>query len=802
MFDRIAGWVGRDDALPIAARLRIAAGVGLLAVFVLALAGIVALDSLFVAGTTSDLQPGDIAPVDILAPASITYISDVLTEQRRTAAIAAVSPVYDPPDPGVARQQVQLLRDILDYADGVRRDPYGTPAQKRDDLVAITALTLDDDIVTALLRMNDDMWQATDGEAVLVLERVLRESIREIDLPVIIDTLPTQVSVRFDPASAAVVIALIEDVMRPNRQQNPAATELARAAAAEAVAPESRTFERGQIVIRAGARIDAGDYEALSRLGLLQADDMRGWRMLRALLAASLVTTAVFLYVSGVARALFQQAERLIMLAVIALIVLLGARIFSPDGQLNLLYPASAAALIAVVLTRVDIAVVWSLGLGLLAGLMFNNSLEAAALITGGGMMGALAMQRSERVNRFFFAGAVISLTNTVIVLVFAIDAVEGRDLNVALAYALINGVITAMTALAAVYALTVLFNLPTNLKLAELNQPSQPLLQRLLREAPGTYQHSLQVANLTEQAVNAIGGNADLARVAALYHDIGKMLNAAFFVENQVEGQNPHDALNDPYRSADIIISHVTDGERLARQYRLPSRLRDFILEHHGTTRVSFFYNRALVQSGDPDSVDPEPFTYPGPTPRSRETAIMMLADSCESTVRARKPANKQEISDIVEQLFELRIREGQLDDSTLTLNDLDTTRTIFIDMLQAVFHPRINYPSAILPARPPVQGRTALNGDDAVRQTPRGLPVVRPDLRSVDEPAISPVSTVEGINRIRATTVAPAIPVDDDDAPLPDVPVLRRPAARPTPAPSTGENAAASDAIPQEEP
>ena len=183
--------------------------------------------------------------------------------------------------------------------------------------------------------------------------------------------------------------------------------------------------------------------------------------------------------------------------------------------------------------------------------------------------------------------------------------------------------------------------------------------------------------------------------RVAALYHDIGKMLNPAFFVENQADNVNPHEALNDPYRSADIIISHVTDGEKLARQYRLPVRIRDFIMEHHGTTLVGYFYTRAVEQADDEEAVDIEQFTYPGPKPQTRETAIMMLADSCESTVRARKPSNKAEIVEIVDSIIDNRMRDGQLDEADLTLKDISITRDIFIEMLQAVFHPRINYPS-----------------------------------------------------------------------------------------------------------
>ncbi len=254
------------------------------------------------------------------------------------------------------------------------------------------------------------------------------------------------------------------------------------------------------------------------------------------------------------------------------------------------------------IITRTEIAIIATMGLGLLVGLMSNNSLEIATMVIVGGTVGALLLRRSERVNSYFFAGLVIALTNTVIVTLFNLEMIssDGSALGSLIVLAVINGVIAAMAGLAMMYGITLAFNLPTSLKLVELSQPNQPLLQRLMREAPGTYQHSLQVANLSEQAANAVGANAELMRVAALYHDIGKMLNPAFFVENQADNVNPHETLNDPYRSADIILSHVTDGERLARQFRLPVRIRDFIMEHHGTTLVGYFYTRAVEQAGD----------------------------------------------------------------------------------------------------------------------------------------------------------------------------------------------------------
>jgi putative nucleotidyltransferase with HDIG domain len=369
--------------------------------------------------------------------------------------------------------------------------------------------------------------------------------------------------------------------------------------------------------------------------------------------------------------------------------------------------------------------------------------------------------------------GLIVSLSNVVIITIFSqVSNTLNAEANLSelLIYGLINGILAATVALGVLYLITLVFNLPTGIRLVELSQPNQPLLQRLLREAPGTYQHSLQVANLGEQAANAIGANASLVRVAALYHDIGKMINAPFFTENQVEGMNPHDVLNDPVRSADIIISHVTDGEKMARQNRLPARLRDFILEHHGT-QVLYFYQQAVERAGDNQAVDIEQFTYPGPKPQSRETAVLMIADSCEAAVRSRKPTRKQDISDTVQQIIEIKIRTGQLDESGLTLNDITTIRKIMTDMLQAVFHPRISYPQ---PASERDEDRPRVEAPTPRAEMNR-VPVVE---RRAESPTPPTVNVEVPRVKLQTREVAPVSPPqeEDENSPLPEVPPLPR--------------------------
>jgi putative nucleotidyltransferase with HDIG domain len=261
------------------------------------------------------------------------------------------------------------------------------------------------------------------------------------------------------------------------------------------------------------------------------------------------------------------------------------------------------------------------------------------------------------------------------------------------MSYGLANGIFSAALTLAGFFIMGGLFGLTTTLQLQELSRLDHPLLQELLRRAPGTYHHSIMVANLAEQAAECIKANSTLVRVGAFYHDIGKMNRPPFFIENQ-EGVNPHDSL-DPYSSARIIISHVSDGLELARRYRLPDRIRDFIAEHHGDRVVKGFYARAREQAGnEADEVDVERFKHRGPRPRSRETGIVMLADAVEATSSALRPDTEKAIEKLVNSLIDDHLMEGQLDNSGLTLGDIKLIRASFIDNLKGRFHVRVKYP------------------------------------------------------------------------------------------------------------
>jgi cyclic-di-AMP phosphodiesterase PgpH len=303
-----------------------------------------------------------------------------------------------------------------------------------------------------------------------------------------------------------------------------------------------------------------------------------------------------------------------------------------------------------------------------------------------------------------------------IIVITFNLPTMQAQDIATLATYLLsaIAGTLVG-TALAPfiLYLSSVLFDVTTIVQMIELSRPSHPLLQQMLLQAPGTYHHSLMVANLAEQAAERIGADALVTRVGAYYHDIGKVPNPHFFIENQLQGLNVHDHL-DPVTSAALLINHVTDGLKLARQYRLPSRVRGFIAEHHGTLKTKFQYTLAQKEGGSPP--DESLFTYPGPRPQSKETALVMLADGCEAVVRAQKPADVEGLDNIIRTIMADRLSERQLDESNLTLRELELIRQSFFETLRGAYHPRIQYPS--------IQSQPQLNAtagvDTPTSQTP----------------------------------------------------------------------------------
>ncbi|MCA9913593.1 MAG: HDIG domain-containing protein, partial [Anaerolineae bacterium] len=674
---------------------------------------------------------------------------------------------------------VQLAQSILDYIRNIRADIYGTQEQRVQDLAAISSLSLEPELLGLILQLDDETWDTMEDETINVLARVMREEIREGEEDNQLRRLAAQVNPDFNSRQRDLIAAIVADLIRPNTFANDDLTAETQAARVAEVEPAEINYASGELIVSQGQVVTDLIYEALVNLNLLNPEENRPQEVLRALVASTLVLILGGVYLLRFSETLLRREPgKLFLIAALFLAMLALGRFLesSTDNSQNIiLFPAAALALLYVSTAGMHPAIIGTLGLAFLTGLMSGDDLQVTILVAVGGIVGALTLRRAERLNSYFVSGLFIGLSNLFVLLIFNIVAtsalISGTELPFALLETFVSGaVLVPATAVAIMYVVTALFNLPTALKLLDLSQSNKALLQRLQREAPGTYQHSLEVANLAERAASAIGGDAQLTHVAGLYHDIGKMLNPLYFTENQQYAGNPHDSLNDPYRSADIIISHVTEGDEMARQYRLPNRIRDFIREHHGTTQVFVFYQRALNQaSGDTDSIDIADFTYPGPRPRSKETAILMLSDSCEAAVRSANPQSKGEIAEVVDRIINGKRDSGQLDESGLTLQDLYTIRESFVEFLQGMFHPRINYRDAVgnkAEPAPPTPSSTP-----AAPATASAIPTATNEQSAVVSTGTSEVPAAAA----NKTRQVPSIDEDDDD-PLTEVPRLPR--------------------------
>jgi putative nucleotidyltransferase with HDIG domain len=648
--------------------------------------------------TSFALAVNDVAPQDIAAPYALTYTSDVLTQQAQQAAADLVLDVYDPPDSRVARDQLDRMQAALDFIDSVRLDTHSSDDQKLADLASLADLRLSADIAASVLTLPDPRWQAVKLEAISVFEQVMRGEIRDGEVASARRTVPALVSMSIPESQAMIVAELATAFVAPNAHYDDAATVRARDEAIRAVAPVQKTYLAGETIVARGQLVSDIQLEALNAYGLLKAP--RPWLEIaeRFLLITVLAFSfALFAYRVHPHQILTPRIS--LTLSILFILEVLGMQFAIPGrALLPYAFPGAMLPMLVAVLFGPGLGVLTSLVTGAVAGYLAPRGLELALYVMLSGTMASLVIGRAERLASFFWAGLGATLASVAVIVVFrfpdpATDLLGKASL---IAAAILGGLFSASLAFGLTLLIGNLIGVTTNLQLIELSRPDHPLLQLILHNAPGTYQHSLQVANLAEQAARAVDANPLLTRVGALYHDAGKALRPQFFIENQISGQNVHKQL-DPTTSASVILSHVRDGLDLAKKYRLPRTIRDFIPQHHGTLEASFQYQAAVdAVGGDETRVDRREFTYPGPRPRTREAAILMLADGVEAKARADNPSDDESIENLVRWVIDDRLDKGQLDRTDLTLKDIDTIRRVFISTLKGIYHPRIRYPEA----------------------------------------------------------------------------------------------------------
>jgi len=639
---------------------------------------------------------GDVASLDILAPYSLSFESAVLTEQSRQGAGSAVNPVYLPADPSIGRHQIEQLRTVLYYISTVRLDDYATLSDKLSDIQTIENTELSDETATQVLQISETSWDSIQLEVTSVLEQVMRNTLRENDVFAAKRNIPSLIDFSLPVDQSNIIIELVEPFVVPNSLFSKEQTDSAITEARQSVEPVTHSFVTGETLVRRGQIIRDIEWEALQRYGLIQASD-RTSEIVGAAILTLLVSSLVFFYFNSRKDSLLFPFKATLLIAVTFIIFLALARFVIIDRTvIPYVFPIAAFSLTLYVLFNFEIAAFFSMILAVLTAYGMTNGLDLTIYYLIPTILGVLTLGKAKQIASFFIAGITIGIAGIGIIISFRLPDAFTDWVGIATlsGASLINGVGSAGLTLLLQYVFSQLLGRTTTLQLLDISRPDHPLLKQMLRNAPGSYQHSLQVANLAEQAAEAIGADGLLVRVGAIYHDCGKSLNPQFFIENQIATElDPHDEI-DPVISAQTIISHIKDGVEISKKHHIPTRIIDFIREHHGTMYTHYQYTQAVEQAGDPNKVDKSLFTYPGPRPQSRETALLMLADGTEARARAEVPKNEEELRSLVDTVFNFYQRNDQLDDTNLTLKDLQDIKNSFCRTLNGTYHPRMKYP------------------------------------------------------------------------------------------------------------
>jgi putative nucleotidyltransferase with HDIG domain len=685
-----------------------------------------------------DYREGDIIRGSIVAHGDITAIDISETERRRNAARQATRPVFNFDSTrgesssrsfGAAWDDLKLQLQQNSNSSALTWSGEGGAAVAR----AFSAHKLSDDdlkVLTLVIRDVGDKYIYDDAESERLNQEIVLVDVRnpsgQMVMPAPRTRMLSLTAARqelerkifglpgWTPEQKTALVSAIVPLLRPNVVLDQTATATSRESEANKILPVTISLKRNQVIAREGDTVTSG---TISQLAALKSTGHAGrpWHNLIGLLLIVLaVYWAVWKFTEhrSTASSLSLSKWRAFALVGSAIVVetalmrigftfgdaIAGRMTTAPfnDPMIwNFAIPFAAAALLVVMLVDTQLAFLTGIVTALFAGLLAPTGIEKAvyAMISCAGAIYGIGRYRERQ--SVTLAGLFVGGVNAFMALALIAYAEQAITLNsflLAVGCGFAGGLLTAIFAAGGLPINESLFGILTDVKLLELSNADLPVLGQLALRAPGTNQHSHAVGQLAEDACRAVGANPLLARIGALYHDIGKVAAPEYFVENQ-QGENPHDHMK-PSQSAKVITSHVTYGMKLAKEINLPEKIADFIPQHHGTRTLHFFLRKAESMAKPGEVIDEKDFRYPGPKPQFKEAAIMMLADSCEAAARSLARPDPENIRAIVAKIVDAVISDGQLDECDLTLQEITTIREAIISALTAIYHARIDYP------------------------------------------------------------------------------------------------------------
>ena len=663
--------------------------------------------------TTYDIQAFQLAPETIRAVKTIE--DTVSTEQERDNAESVIESVYLFNDE-TAEHRSSLITSIFDIIQDVRADIKAKETevpvedqinQLRENLKEITEsqsqLTFSSGQLQSLLGATDDELKAAQSYLVKEIKTMLGEPIRTDEVAAKRAEIEAEIrhesSISENILNAVVVLgraAIVETEVLDE-----VGTEELILKARDAVEP-TRILQ-GQIIVQEGELIDREVYRQLELLGLLN-NHTSAKPVLGLLILVMMEMAFMFILFNYSAMELENKRKALLVTSIVycfALILMKSISLLSDqfDATIAFLYPTALATMLVRLLANEKAAVLVTILTAASGGVIFHEGYSAVLqmdivlYIIFGGLSSVFFMKSVEKRAHLLKACAIVSIFNLLFIAFYLLMSQSDYDVFELLFYAIAgiaSGILSGALTMGLLPFFESAFGLLSTMRLIELSNPNHPLLRKLLTETPGTYHHSVMVANLAETACEAIGADGLLARVACYYHDIGKTRRPAFYIENQMSGINPHDSLP-PERSAEIIIAHTTDGAQLLEKHKMPKEIIDIALQHHGTSTLKFFYHKAKDEGKD---VDEKVFSYPGPKPQTKEAAVINIADSVEAAVRSMKQPNSEKIQQLVHSIIQSRVQEHQFDECDVSIKELKIIEKVLCETLNGIFHSRIEYP------------------------------------------------------------------------------------------------------------
>jgi hypothetical protein len=660
------------------------------------------------------LQDGQPAPFDIRAPRTMSYVDEAETESARREAASRVENVYQR-DGQVPTEVDSSLQAIFNEIRELQRQNLS--AQLSNSLLQnylIQATGASDDEVSsldpasleALLSLNNTQLTKLYTLCQGWLQSPLSYGLTEEALPAARDDIGDEVSSSsLGRDVKPVVTFMLTHILRPNLVLDLGTYAREVADAQAGVSPVQHWVQANQVIVAKGEPIDSSQLAELQQLGLLRTKNiwppLFGVFFLMTLLAG---LTAV--YFKLFQPRFYEQDKYIVLYCILFTLTLLAARGFTMirlgsqaeiAGLIGYLAPLAGGAMLITVLMDARLAVFTSFTLSLLLGVMLNGQISFVVAGLAGSLAGVYSVSSLSDRAGLIRGGIFVSAVNAVTILVLGLlntsdiaTVVIGMGLGVA------GGFLSSIMMLGFLPYLEALFGLTSSVSLLALANPNEPLLKRLLVDAPGTYHHSILVGNLAEAAAQVVHADPLLVRVGAYYHDIGKIKRPYFFIENQIGKDNPHSKIA-PSLSTLIITSHVKDGMEQAREHKLPASVQAIIEQHHGTSLVAYFYQRAL-ESDRAEMVTEADFRYDSPKPRTKEAALVMLADSVEAAVRSLQKPTPGRLESLTRKIIKERLHDGQLDECDLTFKDLTIITDTFVQVLTGIFHSRIEYPENVI--------------------------------------------------------------------------------------------------------